>query len=258
MSIVIQNRYDLVYLFDCKDGNPNGDPDADNAPRIDPQDMHGLVSDVCLKRKIRNFVFSSGGAGNDIFIQQKIPLNPRIEEICDQMGIPGYRNRAKKTDKPDAAEGNAKKAIWDKTQAKERPPEQIKSLQEALCARYFDVRVSAACSRRARTPVRFEGPSNLHSRAQLIPFNHSISVSLAWLTWTSLKARWDARSSSLTVSTVAKVLFPPTSPAIGLLILTSKYVRIHTTKKKLFKLNFYVAHPARFVECAIRRFVECS
>ena len=55
MSQPIQSRYDFVYLFDCKDGNPNGDPDAANAPRLDPQDMHGLVSDVCLKRKIRNY-----------------------------------------------------------------------------------------------------------------------------------------------------------------------------------------------------------
>ena len=52
----MNNRYDFVYLFDCKDGNPNGDPDAANSPRIDPQDMRGLVSDVCLKRKVRNFV----------------------------------------------------------------------------------------------------------------------------------------------------------------------------------------------------------
>ena len=55
MSHPITSRYDFVYLFDCKDGNPNGDPDAANSPRIDPQDMHGLVSDVCLKRKVRNF-----------------------------------------------------------------------------------------------------------------------------------------------------------------------------------------------------------
>ena len=52
----MNHRYDFAYLFDCKDGNPNGDPDAANSPRIDPQDMHGLVSDVCLKRKVRNFV----------------------------------------------------------------------------------------------------------------------------------------------------------------------------------------------------------
>ncbi|MGB7549637.1 MAG: type I-C CRISPR-associated protein Cas7/Csd2 [Terracidiphilus sp.] len=125
MSAIIGNRYDIVYLFDCKDGNPNGDPDAANAPRIDPETRHGLVSDVCLKRKIRNFVLSEGGTGNDIFIQQKSPLNPRIAEMCAQAELPSHRK----------ADGN-----WDKENAKKRPPAEIKTLQEALCARYFDIR----------------------------------------------------------------------------------------------------------------------
>jgi CRISPR-associated protein Csd2 len=55
-SPVVKNRYDFVYLFDCQDGNPNGDPDFDNAPRFDPETFQGLVSDVCLKRKIRDYV----------------------------------------------------------------------------------------------------------------------------------------------------------------------------------------------------------
>ncbi|MBI4668140.1 MAG: type I CRISPR-associated protein Cas7, partial [Elusimicrobia bacterium] len=53
---VIDRRYDFVLIFDVKNGNPNGDPDAGNSPRIDPETGHGLVSDVCLKRKIRNFI----------------------------------------------------------------------------------------------------------------------------------------------------------------------------------------------------------
>lgn len=56
MSVVV-NRYDFVYFFDCQDGNPNGDPDADNSPRFDPETFQGLVSDVCLKRKIRDYVY---------------------------------------------------------------------------------------------------------------------------------------------------------------------------------------------------------
>lgn len=128
MSAIIGNRYDLVYLFDCKDGNPNGDPDAANAPRIDPETRHGLVSDVCLKRKIRNFVLSGGGPGNDIFIQQKSPLNPRIAEICVQTGLPVNWKADGKSDKT------------DKENAKKRPPGEIKTLQDALCARYFDIR----------------------------------------------------------------------------------------------------------------------
>jgi CRISPR-associated protein Csd2 len=128
MSVIIGNRYDIVYLFDCKDGNPNGDPDAANAPRIDPETRHGLVSDVCLKRKIRNFVLSEGGPGNDIFIQQKSPLNPRIAEMCDEAKLPVNWKADGKSDKT------------DKDNAKKRPPTEIRKLQEALCARYFDIR----------------------------------------------------------------------------------------------------------------------
>ena len=52
----IQNRYEFLYLFDCENGNPNGDPDSGNSPRIDPEDMHGLVSDVAVKRRVRNYI----------------------------------------------------------------------------------------------------------------------------------------------------------------------------------------------------------
>lgn len=62
----IQNRYDFVYLFDCQDGNPNGDPDSDNSPRIDPETFQGLISDVCLKRKIRDYVYYSQQDANGI------------------------------------------------------------------------------------------------------------------------------------------------------------------------------------------------
>jgi CRISPR-associated protein Csd2 len=148
MSTVIQNRYDFVYLFDCKDGNPNGDPDAANAPRIDPEDRHGLVSDVCLKRKIRNFVLSAGGAGNDIFIQQKSPLNPRIEQACLEQKPPLPTHRT--------ADGK-----WDKKGAKERPPDQIEKLQVALCARYFDVRTFGGVLSTGPNAGQIRGPVQL-------------------------------------------------------------------------------------------------
>ena len=148
MSTVIQNRYDFVYLFDCKDGNPNGDPDAANAPRIDPEDRHGLVSDVCLKRKIRNFVLSAGGAGNDIFIQQRSPLNPRIEQACLEHKPPLPTHRT--------ADGK-----WDKKGAKERPPDQIEQLQVALCARYFDVRAFGGVLSTGPNAGQIRGPVQL-------------------------------------------------------------------------------------------------
>jgi CRISPR-associated protein Csd2 len=80
MSKAIQNRYEFLCLFDCENGNPNGDPDAGNAPRIDPQDMHGLVSDVAIKRRIRNYV--QVAKGNEmpyaIFVEHGINLNRPI------------------------------------------------------------------------------------------------------------------------------------------------------------------------------------
>ena len=76
----IQNRYEFLYLFDCENGNPNGDPDAGNAPRIDPEDMHGLVSDVAIKRRVRNYIQAAFGnvAPNAIFVEHATNLNKPI------------------------------------------------------------------------------------------------------------------------------------------------------------------------------------
>lgn len=76
MSELINQRFDFVYLFDCKDGNPNGDPDFDNAPRFDPETFQGLVSDVCLKRKIRDYVAAAkaGEKGYEIFVTSGVTL----------------------------------------------------------------------------------------------------------------------------------------------------------------------------------------
>ena len=78
MSEVIKNRYEFVILFDVENGNPNGDPDAGNMPRTDPETGLGLVTDVCLKRKIRNYVETGQGGcqpGFRIYIKDQIPLN---------------------------------------------------------------------------------------------------------------------------------------------------------------------------------------
>jgi len=82
MSNPIQNRYDFLFLFDCTLGNPNGDPDAGNAPRLDPEDMHGLVSDVSLKRKVRDFVQLVKGNESpySIFIAHGSVLNKSIQQ----------------------------------------------------------------------------------------------------------------------------------------------------------------------------------
>lgn len=82
MSTSVQHRYDFVYFFDVTDGNPNGDPDAGNLPRIDPETNQGLVTDVCLKRKIRNFVAEqySGDPGHAIYIRERAVLNSQHKQ----------------------------------------------------------------------------------------------------------------------------------------------------------------------------------
>ncbi|MFU8829796.1 MAG: type I CRISPR-associated protein Cas7, partial [Phycisphaerales bacterium] len=81
-SKAISNRYDFVYFFEVRDGNPNGDPDAGNLPRVDPETGQGLVTDVCLKRKIRNFaeMCKENAPGYRIYVKEGIPLNQNHEE----------------------------------------------------------------------------------------------------------------------------------------------------------------------------------
>lgn len=81
----ISKRHDFVFLFDVTNGNPNGDPDADNTPRFDPETRHGLVTDVCIKRKVRDYLHEMEGAS--IFIQSDRSLNAKIEEVAKANGI---------------------------------------------------------------------------------------------------------------------------------------------------------------------------
>ena len=127
----IKNRYDFVFLFDVKDGNPNGDPDFDNMPRTDEETNHGLVTDVCIKRKIRNYVQLLKGLESpyDIFIREGNVLNPLIEQM---------RNVA------DQEEEDEKKAV-----AKGRMK---------MCEQYYDIRTFGAVM--STGEEKAEGDSN--------------------------------------------------------------------------------------------------
>ncbi|MBF0602383.1 MAG: type I-C CRISPR-associated protein Cas7/Csd2 [Nitrospirae bacterium] len=114
----MNNRYDFIYLFDVRDGNPNGDPDAGNLPRVDAETGHGLVTDVCLKRKIRNYVqlshgidHSQGGEENpqgyDIYVREKAILNQQHERAYIACGFPleGEKKRKGGGDDVEKAKG---------------------------------------------------------------------------------------------------------------------------------------------------------
>lgn len=100
---VIKNRYEFVILFDVENGNPNGDPDAGNLPRIDPESGYGLVTDVCLKRKIRNYVqtVKEDEPGYRIYIKEGIPLNRSDNEAYEYVGVDEKTVKEMKKENPD-------------------------------------------------------------------------------------------------------------------------------------------------------------
>ena len=79
---MIQNRYDFILLFDVKDGNPNGDPDGGNLPRVDPETGEGLVTDVCIKRKVRNYIQMA--TDQEVFVRENSVLNDSINAAVEE------------------------------------------------------------------------------------------------------------------------------------------------------------------------------
>ena len=122
---VLNNRYDFVYLFDVVNGNPNGDPDAGNLPRLDPETNHGLVSDVCLKRKVRNYIAMTQGdaPGHEIFVAERAILEHQQKRAWDEKA-------------PDSTAKEREKLPKDKQKARE--------ITEWMCSHFFDVRTFGA------------------------------------------------------------------------------------------------------------------
>lgn len=123
MSEPIKNRYDFVILFDVENGNPNGDPDAGNMPRIDPETGYGLVTDVCLKRKIRNYVETVKENDEDyrIYIKDTVPLNRSDADAIKALGISEDLKASKKSD-----------------------PDIDRRLRNYMCEHYYDIRTFGA------------------------------------------------------------------------------------------------------------------
>ena len=123
MSEPIKNRYDFVILFDVENGNPNGDPDAGNMPRIDPETGYGLVTDVCLKRKIRNYVetVKENDENYRIYIKDTVPLNRSDADAIKALGISEDLKASKKSD-----------------------PDIDRRLRNYMCEHYYDIRTFGA------------------------------------------------------------------------------------------------------------------
>lgn len=144
-------RYDFVLVFDVKDGNPNGDPDAGNLPRVDPETGHGIVTDVCLKRKVRNYIqlIKKSEPPYDIFVKEKAVLNVLIDEAHEQEEV----KSKEKGDKTEAA-------------------------RQWMCKRYFDIRTFGAVMSMGKNAGQVRGPVQLtfgRSVNQIVSLEHSIT-----------------------------------------------------------------------------------
>jgi CRISPR-associated protein Csd2 len=151
----IENRYEFLFLFDCENGNPNGDPDSGNAPRVDPEDMHGLVSDVALKRRIRNYVqiARDNQAPYAIFVEHATNLNRPIARAHEETGgLPEGQKGASK--------GKVEKArAW-------------------MCAQFYDVRAFGAVMSTGANAGQVRGPVQIafaRSVAPVLPLDLSIT-----------------------------------------------------------------------------------
>jgi CRISPR-associated protein Csd2 len=154
--MTIQNRYEFVYLFDVTNGNPNGDPDAGNMPRLDPDSSRGLVTDVCLKRKIRNFIelTEDQTQGYDIYVKEKSVLNLQNKKAYEALGITP----------------ESKKMPKDEAKARE--------VTAWMCKNFFDVRTFGAVMTTEVNSGQVRGPVQLtfaKSEDPVIPLEVSIT-----------------------------------------------------------------------------------
>jgi len=144
MNTPLENRYEFVLLYDVENGNPNGDPDAGNMPRIDPETGHGIVTDVCLKRKIRNYVeiVKGDAPGYRIYVREGTPLNQNHIEAYVAIGL-------KSGDKSD--------------------PSQISEARRWMCANFFDVRTFGAVMSTGDNCGQVRGPVQINFSRSIDP-----------------------------------------------------------------------------------------
>ena len=146
--MALENRYDFVMLFDVENGNPNGDPDAGNAPRVDAESGYGFVTDVCLKRKIRNYVelVKEGEPGYNILINPDKSLNAKFTAAYEEEGL--------------------------KTGNKGKNADDVKKAREFMCKNYFDVRTFGAVMSTGDDPCGIvRGPVQINFARSISPVN---------------------------------------------------------------------------------------
>lgn len=145
----LKNRIDFVYIFDVQDGNPNGDPDAGNLPRVDAETGMGIVTDVCIKRKVRNYVQVAKGLANgyDIFVKEKAVLNNEIDKAHDDAKVKAAQNK-------------------------------IAAARQYMCEHYYDIRTFGAVMSTGKNAGQVRAPIQLTFARSVNPVatsEHSIT-----------------------------------------------------------------------------------
>jgi len=200
MSNTINNRYDFVLFFDVKDGNPNGDPDAGNLPRVDPETGHGLVTDVCIKRKVRNYVQLAKNCSNgfDIYVKEKAVLGLDEDGLPNDVSIDADEDTAKyylmvesdadkkevkdwlKESKPSKVVKDAINAILKNAKTRRPTGEEVEKGREKMCQKFYDIRTFGGVLSLKSAPNcgQVRGPVQLtfaRSVGQVVPLEHSIT-----------------------------------------------------------------------------------
>jgi CRISPR-associated protein Csd2 len=157
MTNTINNRYDFVLLFDVKDGNPNGDPDAGNLPRVDPETGNGLVTDVCLKRKVRNYIglAKKEQPPFEIYIKEKAVLNDQNERAYKALGV-----------------------NLEQTEGKRKGGDKVEEARKWMCFNFYDIRTFGAVMALGINCGQVRGPVQMtfaRSINQVVPLEHSIT-----------------------------------------------------------------------------------
>lgn len=200
MSEPIRNRYEFLFLFDCENGNPNGDPDSGNAPRVDPEDMRGLVSDVALKRRIRNYVQIAKGNQMPwaIFVEHATNLNRPIARAHEETG--GL---------PDTKRGASKL--------------KVEAAKSWLCQSFFDVRAFGAVMSTGANAGQVRGPVQIAFARSVDPVlsldlsitRMAVAVDVPGAGSSADIARWESEQAEEKLRTMGRKALIPYGLFIG-------------------------------------------
>ncbi|HEY2738731.1 MAG TPA: type I-C CRISPR-associated protein Cas7/Csd2, partial [Thermoanaerobaculia bacterium] len=200
MSELIENRYEFLFLFDCENGNPNGDPDAGNAPRLDPEDMRGLVSDVAIKRRIRNYVRLARGnqMPYSIFVEHATNLNRPIAKAHEETGgLPETKKGASKS--------------------------KVEAAKHWICQNFFDVRAFGAVMSTGANAGQVRGPVQIAFARSVDPVlaldlsitRMAVAADVKGASSSADIAKWEADQAEDTLRTMGRKSLIPYGLFIG-------------------------------------------